>query len=651
MDAGELLWRIRSLLRDQVDLARVPLALTPGLRAARRETCAAFRPGFSCTPANKDLWLSVPMDTRATWETALVEKANATLENRLSYFELENEFHGDPWNWHRDFSAGKDCPVRLSILTDYRDFDTYGDCKLVWEPNRHHQLVVLARAYAVKGDARYAGKIAELLSSWIEANPFGYGMNWKSPLELAVRLINWIWAIDLIRESGAIDDTLWHAIQETVYRSTWDIQRKYSRGSSANNHLIGELAGVYIASCYFNGMPAADTWRKTSKRKLEEEIIRQTYADGCTREHAFNYQFFVIQFFTLALLAGRSFGDSFSSSFVDRLHEMYRFMKDLSCDTGRPPNVGDADDGYVLDLGGLPDKPLSLLAVGSALFGDKSLAHRNASETAFWLLGDYACEKRTSFPEEESSFYPECGYHLLRSKRHEDANRPGMTVFVDCAELGYGPIAAHGHADCLSICLSVDGKPVLIDPGTFDYFTSPDWRDYFRQTCAHNTVEIDGKSQSVSLGPFMWGARATARLIESRSNSEEDVLVGEHDGYMDSDSRVLHRRTLRLDKRTPSLSVRDTLTSGDACDARAFFHLAPGYEARLNDDGATISGHGLRLRLKALDGEVRCGSGNEHSMMGWVSDRYHVREKAQYIVISRRILGSDDLAVEITVEQ
>jgi hypothetical protein len=38
-------------------------------------------------------------------------------------------------------------------------------------------------------------------------------------------------------------------------------------------------------------------------------------------------------------------------------------------------------------------------------------------------------------------------------------------------------------------------------------------------------------------------------------------------------------------------------------------------------------------------------------MMGWVSDRYHVREKAQYIVISRRILGSDDLAVEITVEQ
>jgi hypothetical protein len=572
------------------------------------------------------------------------------LDHRLSYFELEDKFHEEPWNWHRDFSAGKNCPVRLSILTDYRDFSTYGDCKLVWEPNRHHQLVVLARAYVVTGDVKYSSKVADLIRSWIDANPFGYGMNWKSPLELAVRLINWIWAIDLIRDSNAIDDDLWHEILNCVYRSVWDIQRKYSRGSSANNHLIGELAGVYIACSYFADLPNASAWRETSKRKLEEEIIRQTYSDGCTREHAFNYEFFVIQFLTLTLLVGRSIGDSFSSDYSDRLHEMYRFMMDLSRDTGRPPNVGDADDGYVLDLGDLPVTPLRLLAGGSDLFNDESLFHDEPSETAFWLVGAGQARRGKLDARSESSFYPESGYYLLRSGDHENNSRPPMTVFFDCAELGYGPIAAHGHADCLSICISICGKPVLVDSGTFDYFAHPAWRQYFRQTCAHNTVEIDGASQSTSLGPFMWGARASARLIKSHSNHAEDMVIGEHDGYLSSGSQAIHRRTLKFNKVDSSLVVRDEFISGNPCNARAHFHVAPGYSIQSQNDGVTISGHGLRLRLKPSDGEIQSGSANDESMIGWMSDRYHVRQRASYIIIEKSIVGTEDLVVEITIE-
>jgi len=43
---------------------------------------------------------------------------------------------------------------------DYRDVNEAGDCKFVWEPNRHHQLVVLGRAYRLSGETRFAQAVA-----------------------------------------------------------------------------------------------------------------------------------------------------------------------------------------------------------------------------------------------------------------------------------------------------------------------------------------------------------------------------------------------------------------------------------------------------------------------------------------------------------
>ena len=75
----------------------------------------------------------------------------------------------------RQERAGQLCPV--DRLPRYA---RAGDCKLVWEPNRHHQLVVLARAWRTTGERRYADAVLAQLDSWLRANPFGAGMNWRS---------------------------------------------------------------------------------------------------------------------------------------------------------------------------------------------------------------------------------------------------------------------------------------------------------------------------------------------------------------------------------------------------------------------------------------------------------------------------------------
>jgi len=101
---------------------------------------------------------------------------------------------------------------------------------------------------------------------------------------------------------------------------------------------------------------------------------------------------------------------------------------------------------------------------------------------------------------------------------------------VDCGELGLGAIAAHGHADALSLALRAFGTDVLVDPGTYDYFTHRAWRDHFRSTRA-TTRSRWTAGQSEMLGLFLWGARARARCLRFEPAPGGGELVVEHDGY------------------------------------------------------------------------------------------------------------------------
>lgn len=640
MRPAELIWRVHSTFRDAFDVIRIPIGFLPGPTHDSSARMDTFSPGFRPSPVGREAWQALPAELRVEWEEELLAKAMPVLANRLSYFDLVTVDHGTPFNWHRDHSALIDSPLRLSLFTDYREFSTYGDCKLVWEPNRHHQLVVLARAHQVTGDQKYADKIAELLRSWIDANPFGYGMNWKSVLEHGVRTINWVWAIDLVRDSGAIDERLWQDIRRTMFLAIWDAHRKFSRGSSANNHLIGEAAGVFIGACYFSDFPKADMWAADAAEVLEREIASQTYDDGCTREHAFGYQFFVIQFFTSCLLAGKAAGKPFTNRYERRLHMMYKFLAELCRDTGTPPQSGDADDGYVLDLGNLPTEPGHLLAVGQVLFDDLTLATDGPSETAFWLTGRLTPVRADDLPDNASCSFPESGYHLLRSER--------IGVYFDCAALGYGPIAAHGHADCLSFCLSVDGKPVIVDAGTYDYFTYPELRKYFRETRAHNTVEIDGLSQSQMLGPFLWGKRATPKLIRWHDDKQSSEITGEHDGYRDLGDPVTHRRTLTLHKARNSLSIRDELLATTDHVARFHLHLEPGLNIETTSESdIEIELGGSTLLIRFPGARVDRIDASDSGKLGWISKGYHRKAAGTCLRVEKPFQGNAELDAEI----
>lgn len=660
MSLDEVAWRLKSLVRDQLDRLRVPLDLLPGPGGSPTAELEAGASGFTVGKLRLGGWGgSSGSPETAAWCQRLVARAEQIAAGRLSFFDLEAKSLGEPILWNHDHGAGKPTSMGPIQSVDYRDFRRNGDCKLVWEPNRHHHLVVLARAYRATGERRYAEAVAHQLTSWMEQNPFGYGMNWRSPLELGVRLINWVWAIDLIRDSGVLDGAFYGRFRHNAFLHCWETARKYSKGSSANNHLVGEAAGVYVGASYFPSFSLSEKWRREAKAILCREIMAQTYSDGCIREHGLGYQFFVLQFYLICGLVGRWTHDEFPDAYWRRIERMIEFVAALAEGGEQLPMFGDRDDGYVLDLGDRPEQVEALLSLAALVFsrGDFKRRAGPLSQTAYWLLGPTAVEDYARLADAppvtealRSQSFPESGYHLLQ------AGRPGegaLSLFFDCAELGYGAIAAHGHADALSFALRLDGRDVLVDPGTYDYFSYPEWRQYFRKTCSHNTLMVDEQDQSELQGTFLWGRRATCRLEDWQVDGATTVVVGSHDGYRRLSDPVIHRRTLRLLGEKGEIEILDELECRQPHRVTLGFQFAE--QCALEPSGAD----GYRVRIEGLARHLlfncpqglaaRIYQGSDSPKGGWVSRGYHRKTPAPQLVLQGEISGTTRFTTRIVV--
>ena len=241
---------------------------------------------------------------------------------------------------------------------------------------------MLAQAHALTGDARYALAIQAQIDSWIEQCPEGWGPNWISPLELGIRLINWSITWQLL---GGMRSKLFATPEGQAFRDRWldsifrharMIAGNLSRFSSANNHLIGEAAGVYVAASTWPLWPQVTRWGERCRTILEEECHRQNAPDGGNREQAFGYQTFVLDFLLLAGLAARARGEDFSPVYWRRIEVMIDFLASMTNVAGGLPMIGDADDGRVVSLATEPgfSPHISLIATGAVLFGRADLA-------------------------------------------------------------------------------------------------------------------------------------------------------------------------------------------------------------------------------------------------------------------------------------
>ncbi|GMV96427.1 MAG: hypothetical protein AMXMBFR83_07930 [Phycisphaerae bacterium] len=659
MSTGEILWRIKIKAREFTDryVDCVRRSTGRGRSLARRAWSSVIRAQVAVPFPS---WIQEQGPARPwveAWRREAVRRADRICDHRIDLFDLVGEDLGPRINWNFDYKSRVPAPLRFSPGIDYRDHRVTGDAKFVWELNRHQHLVVLGRAFMLTGEPAYARRAVEMIEDWVGQCPYGKGMNWRSPLELAIRLINWVWVYELITGSGAVTPAHGRLMLPVIDRHLWSISRGYSHYSSANNHLVGEAAGVFIGASYFPGLKRSAKWRRESKAILNREIHAQVHDDGGHRELAAGYHLFVLEFFLLAGLVARNSGDDFPREYWRRLESMFEYVATLLEGGDRLPMFGDGDDGYVLNLGGGGDYARRLLAVGAAVFQRSDLLPTGAwpSEPAAWLTGWLDLEAFAPLRNGRcrqairSTALPDSGYYLLQDGHQDAPDRISLTF--DCGELGFGSLAAHGHADALSFTLRAFGVEVFIDPGTYDYFSFRPWRDYFRSTAAHNTIVVDGQDQSERLGLFLWGRRARAECLRWEPSPDGGTVCGEHDGYTRLPDPVTHRRTVTLKGQRGEIIIRDELSGQAPHRAELYLHLAEHCSVEERDAGEYLVRAGPGEIIVQLDPRmsVRTIRGSEDPLGGWVSRGYHRKTPTTTMVGACQWEGRISLVTRILI--
>ncbi|MFE2583347.1 alginate lyase family protein [Streptomyces sp. NPDC059378] len=570
----------------------------------------------------------------------LVAEADRLLDGHVEYFGVARDDLADP-NWWYDPKTGRRAPWGYAFDVPYRDEDAVGDIKQIWELSRHQYLTVLAAAYAVTEDERYAERVAAHLRSWWAANAPLRGVHWTSGIELGIRLLSWVWIRRLLDGwpgvSALFEDNP-VALRQIWHHQHW-LASFPSRGSSANNHVIAETAGQFAAACAFDWFPASARWRADALRSLERQLRANTFGSGLNRELATEYHGLVLELGLAALAEADAAGVPVPATVRLVLLRMTDALAAVVDNRLRPPRQGDADDGHGLVVDGAgTDRWGSLLATGDAVFGrldwwPEVTGTDVRTPLLAALIRPYAKDESApavTRPADRPAHFADAGMTILRGPEH-------IWARCDGGPHGFLSIAAHAHADALSVEVRHDGVDVLADPGTYCYHGQPEWRRYFRSTLGHNTLELDGADQSVSGGPFLWTRHARSRVLVAEPSGAPAGGTGrwcaEHDGYQ----HFVHRRQVELTAAEHGLKVVDEVRGPRRAAVRLAFHLGPAITADLVGNRARLTwtrdGEDRSAELE-LPGELdwQAHRGASDPPLGWYSAGFGRKEPSTTLI-------------------
>jgi hypothetical protein len=580
-------------------------------------------------------------------QEAIIDRADRAIEGRFDLLGFENLSFGNPPDWLLEPVSGKRAPFDHWSAIDYLNPAISGDKKITWELNRHQYFVTLGQAYWLTHDEKYAEAFVAQATSWMNANPPKWGINWVSSLELAFRSISWLWALHLFAESPRLTSGVLLRMLKHLVAHGQHIQSYISSYFSPNTHLTGEALGLFYLGSVLQELRCADDWRNLGLKIMLDELAHQVRDDGVYFEQATYYHRYTADFYTHLIILARAGGIPLPAN----VHEdMARIITHLVCimrPDGSSSLVGDDDGGRLAVLGVRdPDDFRDTVATAAALYGRddwRRAAGEDAVET-LWLLGAVTkpgAALGEAVSREPSVVFPNSGQVVLR----DGWSKESTYILMDCGP--HGSLAyAHSHADALSIEFAGLGKTWIVDPGTYTYTADRALRDWFRSTEAHNTATVDGQSQSVAEGPFSWTSVAHSSLDDFILGNGFDYVEGSHDGYERLADPVRHTRAVIHPKKytgNESLAsyviVRDSFSASSRHKYAIRYHLTPRCSAFATDNQVTVrEPGGLRLTL------VCFGGSNLRARIdkGWVSRVYGRREPALVVVFESTGTGPQE---------
>jgi hypothetical protein len=483
------------------------------------------------------------------------------------------------------------------------------------------------------------------LENWLTANPYPYGINWISGIEIGIRIVNLYYTLRIIGNKISSNKHKKKLI-EFFYLHGNHLYRYPAKYSSRGNHTIAEALGLFIAGLSIPKLKNSLKWKTFGKNILEREVTRQIYPDGSSFEHSTHYLKFVLEHYIIYYILCKENKESIGSDVEKRIN--------AACN-GNVPNIGDSDDGHLIKLGAIKYNDfISLLTTASILFNKAEWIHPKSyfDFKTLLLIGSPGKPYWKELKESQAwrrnfRYFENAGIAVIA---HQN-NGKEILFIGNSGPLGLKPLSGHGHADALSFWLSINGKPFFVDTGTYLYHSGGKWRRYFRSTAAHNTVQIDNQDQAEQISDFMFGNFYQVHSIKWSEKVDRIDWGAEHTGYKRLIDPVIHRREVSYLKRGCIFKINDLLRCCGKHNVQIFFHLHPKIEVMSKGKNKfhLIAGNdSIVLKVdKQLKGQVI--SGDKNLLMGWYSPGFNRIKETTSLVFTKEINGDYVFKSEVTV--
>jgi len=442
-----------------------------------------------------DLWVMPHGDSASTQD---LEWANLAVDHVITDRSGAVAF-GDTLPW---FNA----PQKLATLARFPNFD------------------YMARAYTSTGDERFASAMVRDMLDFIDHVPIEIrdGYNVQTPpnvnpwnwVLLQWRVKRWIDALSHLKASPSLSDAAYLRILLHIWEEVdWLVPHKVL---GLHNGTLGNVSTILYASRQYPEARNAAMWEQDATSFFDSFLDLAFYP----RE------------FLIELTLGYSEGTLLMCL------NMFEALPDGPAKERIAAKLEAIVDAHVGMM--KPDRGLPRYGDHGAYDMTDRILRRSArlfSRDDYAVLADepnqtQGLNGRTSFPFASNPYYIS-GYYAMRD---------GWDVDAQYLSMDAGPFGTnHHHGDKLSITLSADGAPFIVDPGTSLYTSlEPGPRIDLRPGFLHNVITIDGVDPNTG-----WDRHYGFDVLDNRwvTNSDYDFLEGIYE-YRNNLLEVIWRRSV-----------------------------------------------------------------------------------------------------------
>lgn len=485
-----------------------------------------------------------------------------------------------------------------------------GDIKFVWEKSRFTFLYDLVR-YDYHFSEDQSKTVFGLIVDWVDRNPVNCGPNWKCSQEIALRVLNWTFALHYYRTSPMLKQSLLDKILCSIYDQMRHVAEnlRFSEIAVRNNHVLTEALSLFTTGLTFPCFPESNRWKNEGKRLFEEKVVSQIAADGTYLQFSMNYHRVVLQLMSWGIRLAELHGDPVCEGVYSRGVASLTFLRTCQNDeNGQLPNYGHNDGALFFPLTecSFRDFRPQMATLANMLGVDLDYPRGSWAEESAWFAGNRPAHiSALKLPIKPVSVFETGGYHIIR-----DAE---ALMFLRCGGYYSRPFQAdHNHLD-----IWVNGRNILRDAGTWLYNTDKQSTRYFSGTRGHNTVMIGDFDQMQKQARFIWTHWIVNAKGQADSSDHEFWIDAEFEGFRHLGKGIVHQRRVVKKKGQLYWVIKDHVTNVPfGMRIRQLWH----------PDEAFL----LDFRINAVDGE-----GNEIRAIvenGWYSEVYGEKRQCEALV-------------------